>query len=211
MSSHQTEEKPLIRLVDDDPDHLLSMELLLGGEGWETASYLNAHDFLTQDRPSRIGCLILDARMPEVSGPELQLELNRREYPVPVIFLTGHGDVDMAVQALKTGAKDFLQKPVQPDRLLTAVARAVQDDLDRRAYPIDENFWRIHYELLTDREKEILRGVTQGLLNKQIARQCGISERTVQAHRRAIYTKLDVHNVADLAPLTVLFERGILK
>lgn len=202
--------KPLIRLIDDDADHLLSMELLLNGEGWETASYLSAHDFLINDRPSRPGCLILDARMPEVSGLELQEELKRRDYPVPVIFLTGHGDVDMAVHVLKTGAKDFLQKPVQADRLLTAVAKVVQDDLDRRAMPIDESVWKARFELLTEREKDVMRGVTAGLLNKQIAQRYHISERTVQAHRRAAYAKLDVHNVADLAPLTVLFERKIL-
>ena len=200
--------KPLIRLVDDEADQLMSLSLLLEGEGWQTAAYQSAAAFFAGDTPSRPGCLILDVRMPDITGLQMQAEMNRRQYPL--IFLTGHGDVDMAVQTMKDGAKDFLLKPVDPERLLTAVAKIVQDDLDQRSMPIDEAEWKKRFERLSSREQDVIRGAIKGLLNKQIARKMQISERTVQAHRNTAYRKLEVHSVADMAPLTVLFSRGIL-
>ena len=200
-------EKPLVRIVDDDPDQLASLELMLSAEGWDVACYERASDFFAEDTPSRPGCLILDVRMPEISGLEMQEELNRREYPLPILFLTGHGDVDMAVHTLKKGAKDFLLKPVDAPRLLTSVATIVQEDCDQRAMPLDSAAWKRKFRELTEREQEIVRYVASGLLNRQIAERLGISERTVHAHRLSAYRKLNVHNVADLAPLTVLFVR----
>lgn len=200
-------EKPLVRIVDDDPDQLASLEIMLSAEGWDVASYERASDFFAEDTPSRPGCLILDVRMPEISGLEMQEELNRREYPLPILFLTGHGDVDMAVHTLKKGAKDFLLKPVDAPRLLTSVATIVQEDCDQRAMPLDSAAWKRKFRELTEREQEIVRYVASGLLNRQIAERLGISERTVHAHRLSAYRKLNVHNVADLAPLTVLFVR----
>lgn len=200
-------EKPLVRIVDDDPDQLASLEIMLSAEGWDVACYERASDFFAEDTPSRPGCLILDVRMPEISGLEMQEELNRREYPLPILFLTGHGDVDMAVHTLKKGAKDFLLKPVDAPRLLTSVATIVQEDCDQRAMPLDSAAWKRQFRELTEREQEIVRYVASGLLNRQIAERLGISERTVHAHRLSAYRKLNVHNVADLAPLTVLFVR----
>lgn len=200
-------EKPLVRIVDDDPDQLASLEIMLSAEGWDVAFYERASDFFAEDTPSRPGCLILDVRMPEISGLEMQEELNRREYPLPILFLTGHGDVDMAVHTLKKGAKDFLLKPVDAPRLLTSVATIVQEDCDQRAMPLDSAAWKRKFRELTEREQEIVRYVASGLLNRQIAERLGISERTVHAHRLSAYRKLNVHNVADLAPLTVLFVR----
>ncbi len=200
-------EKPLVRIVDDDPDQLASLEIMLSAEGWDVACYERASDFFAEDTPSRPGCLILDMRMPEISGLEMQEELNRREYPLPILFLTGHGDVDMAVHTLKKGAKDFLLKPVDAPRLLTSVATIVQEDCDQRAMPLDSAAWKRKFRELTEREQEIVRYVASGLLNRQIAERLGISERTVHAHRLSAYRKLNVHNVADLAPLTVLFVR----
>lgn len=199
--------RPLIRIVDDDPDQLTALEMLLSGQGWEVSAYLTAMDFLKSDTPSRPGCLILDVRMPEMSGLELQAEMNRRQYPLPIIFLTGHGDVEMAVDSLKLGAKDFLLKPVKPEKLLPTVAKVIQDDCDQRAMPIDKDAWKKRFALLTDREQSIIRMVAQGKLNRQIALKLQISERTVQVHRLGAYRKLEVHCVADLAPLTVLLER----
>lgn len=199
-------EKPLVRIVDD-PDQLASLEIMLSAEGWDVACYERASDFFAEDTPSRPGCLILDVRMPEISGLEMQEELNRREYPLPILFLTGHGDVDMAVHTLKKGAKDFLLKPVDAPRLLTSVATIVQEDCDQRAMPLDSAAWKRKFRELTEREQEIVRYVASGLLNRQIAERLGISERTVHAHRLSAYRKLNVHNVADLAPLTVLFVR----
>lgn len=200
-------EKPLVRIVDDDPDQLASLEIMPSAEGWDVACYERASDFFAEDTPSRPGCLILDVRMPEISGLEMQEELNRREYPLPILFLTGHGDVDMAVHTLKKGAKDFLLKPVDAPRLLTSVATIVQEDCDQRAMPLDSAAWKRKFRELTEREQEIVRYVASGLLNRQIAERLGISERTVHAHRLSAYRKLNVHNVADLAPLTVLFVR----
>ena len=200
-------EKPLVRIVDDDPDQLASLEIMLSAEGWDVACYERASDFFAEDTPSRPGCLILDVRMPEISGLEMQEELNRREYPLPILFLTGHGDVDMAVHTLKKGAKDFLLKPVDAPRLLTSVATIVQEDCDQRAMPLDSAAWKRKFRELTEREQEIVRYVASGLLNRQIAERLSISERTVHAHRLSAYRKLNVHNVADLAPLTVLFVR----
>ena len=200
-------EKPLVRIVDDDPDQLASLEIMLSAEGWDVACYERASDFFAEDTPSRPGCLILDVRMPEISGLEMQEELNRREYPLPILFLTGHGDVDMAVHTQKKGAKDFLLKPVDAPRLLTSVATNVQEDSDQRAMPLDSAAWKRKFRELTEREQEIVRYVASGLLNRQIAERLGISERTVHAHRLSAYRKLNVHNVADLAPLTVLFVR----
>lgn len=200
-------EKPLVRIVDDDPDQLASLEIMLSAEGWDVACYERASEFFAEDTPSRPGCLILDVRMPEISGLEMQEELNRREYPLPILFLTGHGDVDMAVHTLKKGAKDFLLKPVDAPRLLTSVATIVQEDCDQRAMPLDSAAWKRKFRELTEREQEIVRYVASGLLNRQIAERLGISERTVHAHRLSAYRKLNVHNVADLAPLTVLFVR----
>lgn len=200
-------EKPLVRIVDDDHDQLASLEIMLSAEGWDVACYERASDFFAEDTPSRPGCLILDVRMPEISGLEMQEELNRREYPLPILFLTGHGDVDMAVHTLKKGAKDFLLKPVDAPRLLTSVATIVQEDCDQRAMPLDSAAWKRKFRELTEREQEIVRYVASGLLNRQIAERLGISERTVHAHRLSAYRKLNVHNVADLAPLTVLFVR----
>ena len=200
-------EKPLVRIVDDDPDQLASLEIMLSAEGWDVACYERASDFFAEDTPSRPGCLILDVRMPEISGLEMQEELNRREYPLPILFHTGHGAVDMAVHTLKKGAKDFLLKPVDAPRLLTSVATIVQEDCDQRAMPLDSAAWKRKFRELTEREQEIVRYVASGLLNRQIAERLGISERTVHAHRLSAYRKLNVHNVADLAPLTVLFVR----
>ncbi|MDO4936400.1 MAG: response regulator [Sutterellaceae bacterium] len=202
--------QPLIRVVDDDIDQLTALEMLLLGQGWDVAVYSSAGDFLRGDTPSRPGCLILDVRMPGMSGLELQAEMARREYPLPIVFLTGHGDVEMAVETLKSGAKDFLLKPVQPEKLLKTVAKVVQDDCDQRAMPIDETTWKKNFASLTDRERDIIRMVAAGKLNRQIALKLQISERTVQVHRLGAYKKLDVHSVADLAPLIVLLERGIL-
>ena len=201
---------PLVRIVDDDAQMRSSLAFMLRQEGYECAAYESARAFLTGDAPSRPGCLLLDVRMPDITGIEMQAMMRERQYPLPIIFLTGHADVDMAVHVLKLGAKDFLQKPVQSDRLLTAIATVVQADLDQRACPIDEAGWLKRFATLTEREKEIIVQVAAGRLNREIGERLGISEKTVHIHRQSAYKKLDAHNVADLAPLTVLIERGLI-
>ena len=182
--SQSVELKPLIRIVDDDLDQRIGIEMMLTAEGWECVSYGSAKDFLTGDTPSRPGCLILDVRMPDISGIEMQALLKQRQYSLPIIFLTGHGDVDMAVHVLKLGAKDFLQKPVEPARLLSAISTVVQEDLDQHSCPINESQWLELIESLTEREREIIIWVAQGKLNREIADLLKISDRTVHVHRQ---------------------------
>lgn len=206
-----TSRKSLIRVVDDDFGQRMSLEMMLLSEGWDARTYESAADFLRHDDPARPGCLILDVRMPEVSGIELQQNLKARRYPLPIIFLTGHGDIDMAVHVLKEGAKDFLQKPVESQKLLNAISVVVQEDLDHRNLPICTEDWTTLFDQLTAREQQIILLAAMGLLNREISERLGISERTVQAHRLSAYKKLKVHNVADLAPVAVLIKRGIFK
>lgn len=211
MTLNTLSNKPLVRIVDDDEAQRTSLEMVLLGEGWDATSFESAQDFLEHDDPSRPGCLILDVRMPGISGIELQARLKARRYPLPIIFLTGHGDIDMAVHVLKEGAKDFLQKPVDSAKLLDAIANVVQEDLDRRDLPVQSEDWVRLVDELTKREQQIIMLAAIGLLNRQISERLSISERTVQAHRLAAYKKLKVHNVADLAPIAVLLRQGVLK
>ena len=127
----KSQTKPLVRIVDDDASFRKSLSFLLACEGYEIESYASAADFLRSDRPSIPGCLILDVRMPDISGIALQHELNRRANSLPIIFLTAHGEVDMAVQSMHDGAFDFQQKPIDPPKLLTAVARAIKNSYGR--------------------------------------------------------------------------------
>ncbi|MCF0253705.1 MAG: response regulator transcription factor [Duodenibacillus sp.] len=195
------QDTPLIRVVDDDPDVRESLELLLMGEGWDVQCFDGGRAFLAGDMPSRPGCVLLDVRMPEMTGLELQEILRERGYPVPIIFLTGHGDVEMAVAALKTGAENFLMKPFQADKLLVAIGKAVEADLKRRRIGGDEADWKARLAGLTDRETKVIELAMRGLLNREIGEALAISERTVHAHRRSAYKKLGVHTAAELAPL----------
>jgi RNA polymerase sigma factor (sigma-70 family) len=183
---------PLVRIVDDDEGVRQSSAFLLGAAGYETACYESADDFLKHDDPARPGCLLLDARMPGMTGLELQDLLDSRGFRIPVIFVTGHGDVDMAVHVLKQGAADFLQKPVDGDRLI-AVERVEADERD--------NADRAAFETLTAREKEVVKLVAEGLQNKEIAEKLNIAEKTVKVHRGSATRKLNVRNGVDIATL----------
>lgn len=190
---------PLVRIVDDDEALRGSLEFMLTCEGYETASYPSAAAFLIADMPSRPGCVVLDVMMPNMTGLELQEEMNRRGIDLPVIFLTAHGTIDMAVETMRAGAWDFQQKPIQAERFLQAIARAVEKDRLRREGARDDREERRLYDSLTDREKEIGRLVGQGFINKVIAERLGISKRTVDHIRAAALTKLGLHSVAELA------------
>ena len=191
--------KPLIRVVDDDIDLLNSVAFLLKCEGYECSIYSGAADFLRADEPSRPGCLILDEQMPEMTGQELLSELNRREYMQPVIFLTAHGDIDMAVRTMIDGAVDFQQKPLLPEKLLRSVARAVQIDLDRRGGAVDLKDEILMFNKLTPREEKVCRLVADGLINKQIGERLGISKRTVDHIRSSALSKLPFKTAMQLA------------
>lgn len=190
---------PLIRVIDDDLDLLNSVEFLLKCEGYEVAAYTDAQEFLRADSPSRPGCLVLDEQMPIMTGQELQSELNARKSVLPIIFLTAHGDIDMAVQTMIRGAVDFQKKPIKPEKFLISVARAVQIDLDRRGGASDLKDEIIMYEKLTEREEQICRLVADGLINKEIGERLGISKRTVDHVRASAVNKLQGKSAAQLA------------
>ena len=184
------DESPLIRLVDDNPDLLASLSFLLQCEGYETQAHQSAEHFLEKGDLERFGAIVLDVRMPGKSGLELQRELARRGCALPVIFLSAHGDVPMAVGAMECGARDFLEKPVDPPKLLAALARCLEEERARRfgALAIEEEIDRA--DTLTEQEEKILRAVASGLTSRQIAERQGISRRTVEHHRAAGIAKI---------------------
>lgn len=194
-------ETPLIRVIDDDDAMRNSWAFLLEGEGWDVITYPDAISFLSANPLSRPGCILLDVRMPNMSGLELQRKLKEAGNDLPIIFISGHGDIDMAVNTLKAGACDFLQKPVDDQRLLDAIENAVTNNLKQRRSDAELSDFRTRLELLTQREREVIRMVAQGCSNKEVAREFGISEKTVQVHRGAAYRKLELHNAAEIARL----------
>lgn len=203
---------PLIRLVDDDADVLEGLQFLLESEGWRVAAYASAEAFLTADAPSTPGCLVLDFHMPEMTGLELQKVMTERGYNLPIIFLTGHGDIDLAVAAVRRGAVDFLQKSASDmnSRLIDAVARAVARSLEGFADLTDDPFEaQRKLAKLTERERLIVEKIAAGQLNRQIAAQLGISVRTAEAHRAAATRKLGVKNAQELVSLLRLAKPGI--
>jgi len=199
--------KPLVYLIDDDDSVRKAVARLLAAAGYEIRSYANAGDFLLAGLEPVPACLILDVRMPGPSGLELQAALARRDQHLPIIFLTGHGDIRMSVQAMKAGASDFLTKPVEKHQLLSAVSTAIATHakwLDKAAYQqaLEQKFAQ-----LTVREKQVLAHVIQGKLNKQIAAALSLAERTVKAHRASLMDKLGVGSVAELVRLVEQTER----
>lgn len=194
--------KPLIRVIDDDDAMRRSWAFLIEGEGWEVVTYPNALAFLAAN-DTRPGCLLLDVRMPRMSGLELQDALRDKGLDLPIIFISGHGDIDMAVRGLKNGAVDFLQKPVDDRRLLEAISNAVLKNLNSRRADAEVAGFRAKLESLTQREREVIRMVAQGASNKAVAEGLGISEKTVQVHRGSAYRKLEIHNAAEIARLLI--------
>ena len=197
-------DKPLIRVIDDDDAMRNSWAFLIEGEGWDVKTYADAITFLSSNDYIRPGCLLLDVRMPRMSGLELQLKLREAGCDLPIIFISGHGDIDMAVNTLKAGAIDFLQKPVDDQRLLKTIENAVSHNLAQRRGKREVTDFRNRLESLTQREREVIRMVAQGYSNKEVAREYGISEKTVQVHRGSAYRKLDLHNAAEIARLLML-------
>lgn len=188
----------VVRVVDDDGNVRNSWKFLIEDAGWTVKTYPDAFSFLRGDDPLVPGCVLLDVRMPLMSGIELQRELIRRRNHLPVIFVSAHGDIDMAVKAVKDGASDFLPKPVKAERLLDAIDRAVGLDQKIRGERNETLRMRSLFNRLTPREKSIARMISQGRLNKQMAFDLEISEKTVQAHRSSMCKKLKVRNAADV-------------
>ena len=194
-------ETPLIHVVDDDESLRTSLLRLLGAAGFEACGYGSTGEFLLQPPPDRPGCVLLDLRLPGPSGLELQAALKRQGVALPVIFLTGHGNVASSVRAMQAGAVDFLTKPVKRETLFEALRRALERDARERAHREEADQLRARFALLTSREREVVDSVVCGKLNKQIAHDLGIAERTVKLHRASAMAKLAVGSSAELGRL----------
>lgn len=185
-------------LVDDDPSVLSALGRLLRSAGYTVEAHADPRAFLDRAAAALHGCVVVDLRMPEVGGLELQEELARRGCLLPLVFLTGHGDVPSTVRAMKAGAIDFLSKPCEDTDLLAAVDRALARERDERAAQEAHEALRTRFEELTPREREVCLRVAQGRLNKQIAAELGTAEKTIKVHRGRVMEKLGVESVADL-------------
>jgi two-component system response regulator FixJ len=188
----------VVYIVDDDEAILDSLTMLLKSVGLESSAFTNASDFMKGLDASRHSCLLADIRMPGMSGLELQAELNRRGISIPTIFITGHGDVPMAVTAMQAGALDFIQKPFRDEDLLKRINDALEIDLQRLSERRETLDVRRKLETLTPRETEVMRKVVDGCANKVIALDLGVSQRTVELHRARVMHKMGVRSLADL-------------
>ncbi len=189
----------VIRVVDDDEDVQKAIRFLLENEDWEVQVYSSGEQFLIDEASSVPGCIILDIQMEGMNGLEVQRELTSRGSSVPVIFLTAHGDVPMAVEAMKSGACDFLQKPLDPEKLLDLIEILVSRDISERELKIPYSEAKRRFDSLTRREKQILSLALKELSNREISETLGLSKRTVETHRQTAYRKLGVSNVKELS------------
>ncbi|MCY1082430.1 response regulator transcription factor [Archangium lansingense] len=188
-------------VVDDDPSVLRSLVRMFQLEGYTVESFAHPRPMLERVPGERPGCVVMDLRMPELNGLELQEELRRAGWKQPIIFISGHGDVPAAVKAMKAGAVDFLPKPFSPAELLAAVARAVAQDREAMAADGEREALRTRFSSLSPREWQVCQRVAQGLLNKQIAAELGTAEQTVRLQRGRVMEKLAVDSVAELVRL----------
>jgi FixJ family two-component response regulator len=189
---------PLVVLVDDDSAVREALSDLLNSVGTETMAFSSAAEFLEAQLPDRPGCLVLDVRMQGLSGLDLQNHLTELGLGRPIVFLTGHGDIAMSVQAMKAGAVDFLTKPVRDQTFLDAVSRAIEADITRRTIASETQRYVELYQTLTPRERQVFRHVVKRSLNKQIAFELKISEVTVKLHRSSMMKKLNASSTAHL-------------
>jgi two-component system, LuxR family, response regulator FixJ len=196
-----SEPTPLVRIVDDDASFLTAVARLLRASGFAAKTFPSAAEFLARLEPDVPGCVLVDLQMPGLSGLEVQDVLAKEGHALPVIFLTGHGDIPTTVQAMRQGAEDFLTKRAPKQDLLDAVTRAIDRDARERARRARLDALRARFIALTPREREVLQHVVQGKPNKIIACDLGIHERTVKLHRTAITTKLGVSSAAELTTL----------
>ena len=191
-----------VYVVEDDPSLLEALGRLLRSTGLEVTLHASAQEFLAQQLPEEPCCLVLDVQLPDLSGLDLQAELAAAHIQIPIVFISGVSTVPMSVRAMKAGALEFLTKPLHDDELLRAVAEA----LDRDRHRLQERYaiavWRGRYESLTDRERQVMELVAQGLMNKQIAAGIGISEKTVKEHRGHVTRKMNIRSVAEFVRVT---------
>lgn len=207
MKQDSEKDAGLVFVVDDEEAVRDSIALLLRSVGIPSRTFGDAREFLDSYQPGQRGCLVLDIRMPRLGGMELQQELNRRGWAVPVIFVTGHGDVPMAVEAMRAGAVDFLQKPFKDDELIRRVQKALEQDARLREQLNSVEQVRSRFESLTTREREIAERLAAGAANKTVAIDLGLSERTVELHRAHVMQKMGVRGLAQLVQMMLQLKR----
>jgi FixJ family two-component response regulator len=196
-------------LVDDDDAVRDSVSLLMKSAGLRTREFASADEFLDAYGRDQRGCLLLDVRMPGMSGLELQQELNRRNHTLPVVFISAHGDIPMAVEALRRGAVDFIQKPFDDQELLDTVRQALASSERRYAEESEREEIRRRVDSLTTREREVMSQVVQGKANKVIASDLGVSQRTVEIHRARVMEKMQASSLAQLVRMVLVAEAEI--
>jgi FixJ family two-component response regulator len=197
---------PTVFIVDDDAVLRRALVRLLRLHAWRTADFASAEDFLLQRDPNAPGCLVLDVNLPGLDGLALQRRLAQDGPALPIVFLTGHGDIPMSVQAVKAGAVDFLTKPVAAESLLAAVRAGVDRDAQSRQALAETEALRLRFASLTEREREVLAALANGRLNKQIAGDLGIVEQTVKFHRTRIMERMQARTVAELMHMAARLE-----
>jgi FixJ family two-component response regulator len=193
--------QPIVFVVDDDVSVRESLELLIDNEGWQPKTFSSAQEFLDAPRAVVPNCLLLDISLPGLNGLELQKRVAVERTDMPIIFITGHGDVSKTVQAMKAGAVEFLTKPFHDDILLAAIQQALEQSRVALAQESEMREFRNRYASLTPREREVMALVVSGLLNKQVAGELGISEITVKAHRGQVMQKMKANSVANLVKM----------
>jgi FixJ family two-component response regulator len=192
---------PVIHIVDDDISFRTAVGRVLRAAGYQVSLYESANQLLDNMPPAERGCILLDVRMPGLNGPQLQEVLAKMSFALPIIFLTGHGDIPTSVRAIKAGAEDFLAKPAPKKVLLEAIERALKRYDETHEHTVRLNVYRECFSILTPREREVFGLVVRGKLNKQIAHKLGTSERTIKAHRHSIMQKFKVKSLAELVSI----------
>lgn len=207
-SSQQSSDEPLVVVVDDDESIREGLSDLLRTVGLEVRVFGSTPELLDAALPDRPTCLVLDVRLPGPSGLDLQNSLAERGSALPIIFMTGHGDIPMTVRAMKAGASDFLSKPFRDQDMLDAITAAIARDRTRRKERAALDGLVAREASLTTREREVMAGVVRGLMNKQIAGELGISEVTVKLHRGSVMRKMEARSVAELVRMSELITKG---
>ena len=195
------EQQPTIVVIDDDASMRRALDNLLKSVGFAVELFASPQEFLQSERPDRTGCIVLDVRFPGRSGLDMQRDLATSNVQLPIIFITGYGDVPMTVRAMKAGAVEFLTKPFRDQDLLDAVGTALEEDRTRRAGEMRMAELRTRFDTLTARERQVMSLVVAGRLNKQVAGELGVSEMTVKMHRRQVMRKMQAAGVAQLVRL----------